>query len=242
MGGDNRGLAADPPRPSRESSPRAKKRRRGSIYRKETPRESSCSKRKYTPSSRPIPLMPPHLFALWPLRQPGDVIVPPGIGSVSMVPYHYPPLTTHYQPSSPSPSIVWPPMPTTTCMGIVTIPTRAPAPSLSVNDNPTGVRCEKPGGAPLPATGNASFESQRHPTSGATYHTPRLEDLPDPPADQRPSQTIRVLASAALRSELKGKLSLEEIVHRICSRFDHFRGLQNRTKLKVRLLLSTIRC
>jgi hypothetical protein len=62
----------------------------------------------------------------------------------------------------------------------------------------------------------------------ATNSKPRLEDLPDPPAAQRPLQTIRVLASAALRSEPKGNSTLEEMVDRICSRFEYFQDMQNR--------------
>jgi len=80
---------------------------------------------------------------------------------------------------------------------------------------------------------DTSSGSQQHQNSGATSSKPRLEDLPDPPAAQRPLQTIRVLATAALQSEPKGKLTLEEMVDRISGRFEYFQELQNRNKLKV---------
>jgi hypothetical protein len=234
MDGDSLGPAADPPQPSAEPR-RAKKRRRDSSPQEEIPAESSRSVRRHN-LSQPTPPLPLHPFPPWHPSHPGDGTVPPALGPVSMIPYPYPP-PTHHQPFFLTPSIVWPPMstaPATPYTESVMRPTKDPAPSPSVNDDPASVPFEEqPGGVPSPI--NNSLESQQYSTSGATNRTPRLDDLPDPPAGQRPPQTILVLASAALRSEPKGKLGLEEIVDRICSRFEYFQDSQIRANLKVRL-------
>ena len=80
--------------------------------------------------------------------------------------------------------------------------------------------------------GEQAAESQAS-TSDDILTSFRLEDLPDPPAGQRPPHTIRVLATAALRSSPTGKLSLEDMVEAISKRFDYFQGPTERKNLKV---------
>jgi hypothetical protein len=224
------------------TSQRAKKRRRCSSPQGETLGESSRSKRKRTASSRPTSPQSSLLLPLLPPSQPGGGTAYSTLGPISTVQYPYP-STIHQQPSIPPPSVVWPPVPTPpatmhigthTCTKQTTGPSKGPAIPPSVNYHRASVGFElQPKGSPLP--GNTSPGSQQSPDSGATNGKPCLGDLLDPPANQRPSQTIRVLASAALRSERKGKLTLGEIVDRICSRFQYFQDLQNRAKLKVGL-------
>ncbi|SRR5258706_2146817 len=217
----------------------AKKRRRDSSPQDETVGESSRSKRKRTRSSQPTaPLFPPSL--LLPPSQPGGGTAYSTLGPISIVQYPYT-STTHHQPSFPPPSVVWPPLPTTLATvhgGTPTGTKQTPGPITSplVNYDLASFGFEgRPKGTS--SSVNSPSGSQPHPDSGAANSRPRLEDLPDPPATQRPSQTIRVLASAALQSEPMGKLTLEEIVDRICSRFEYFQDLGNRAKLKVGLLL-----
>lgn len=212
----------------------AKKRRRGSSPQEETVGESSRSKRKPTRSSQPTAqLFPPS--SLLPPSQPGGGTAYSTLGPIPIVQYPYT-STTHHQPSFPPPSVVWPPVPTTPATvhgGTPTFAeqTRDTATSQLVNYDLASVGFE---GQPKGISSSVNFPSgsQPHPDSGAANRRPRLEDLPDPPATQRPPQTIRVLASAALQPMGK-KLTLEEIVDRICSRFEYFQDLQNRAKLKV---------
>jgi len=224
------------------TSQRARKRRRYSSPQGETLGESSPLKRKRTACSRPTPLLSPPLLPPLPASQPDGGTTYSTLGPISTVQHPYPP-TTHQQSSFPPLSVIWPSVSTTPatmhrgipiCTEQTMGPTKGPAISPSVNYDRAGVGFEEQlRGTPLPA--NASPGSQRYPDSGATNSNPRLEDLPDPPATQRPLQTIRVLASAALRSEPKGKLTLREMVGRICSRFQYFQDLQNRAKLRVGL-------
>ena len=231
----NPGAVADASQ-TNATSRRAKKRRRGSSPQEETSEEISRSKRKPTRSSQPTPPLFPPVFPLLPPSQPGGGTAYPTIGPISIVQYPYP-STTRHQPSFPPPSVVWSPIPTTPVtvhggISTCTEQTKGPITSPSRNHELASVGFEEqPGGTSLPV--NSSSGSQPHPDSGATNNRPRLEDLPDPRATQRPSPTIRVLASAALRSEPKGRLTLEEIVDRICSRFEYFQDLRNRAKLKV---------
>ena len=229
----NPGPVADAPQ-TNTTSRGAKKRRRGSSPQDETPEESSRSKRNSTRSSQPtLPLFPP-IFPLLP--QPGGSTSYSNIGPISIVQYPYP-STAHHQPSFLPPPVVRTPIPTTPAAVHGGIPTgteqsKGPNVSPSANHELASVGFEEqPRGTPLPV--DYSSGSQPYPDSGATNSGPRLEDLLDPPATQRPLQTIRVLASAALRSEAKGRLSLEEIVDRICTRFEYFQDLRNRAKLKV---------
>ena len=213
---------------------RAKKRRRGSSPQDETVGEGSHSKRKPTRSSQPTAqLFPPSL--LLPPSQPGGGTVYSALGPISIVQHPY--ASTIHQPLFPPPSVGWPPVPTTPATVHGGIPTRTeqtrgPVTSPLVNDDLASVGFE---GLPEGTTSSVDSPSgsQPHPNSGAANSRPRLEDLPDPPATQRPSQTLRVLANAALQSEPTGKLTLEEMVDRICSRFEYFQDLQQRTKLKV---------
>jgi len=241
MAEDNPGREAGASRAS-ATSQRAKKRRREPSPQEEIFSESSRLKRRPTPSSQPAPPPPLHLSPHWP---PGEGTVPPSFGPT--VPNTYPP-TTHHQPLFPTPSVVWPPLPATpaavtaqrgtpTYAELITRPTKDSAASPSVNHDLASINIEElPRGASLPALPeNSPSVPRQHPNPGGSSSNPRLEDLPDPPADQRPLQTIRVLASAALRSEPKGKLTLEEMVDRICTRFEYFQSLQNRNKLKVGL-------
>jgi hypothetical protein len=158
-----------------------------------------------------------------------------------MIPYPYPPLI-HHQHFFLTPSLVWPPIATTPatvhkdtpiCMEQVKGTTKELAISPSAIGGLASLGFgEQP--VVVPSSVNAPSGSQKHPDSGTANHRPRLEDLPDPPPAQRPVQTIRALASAAIRSDPKGKLTLEEIVDRICSRLDYFQDLQSRNTLKVR--------
>lgn len=228
------------------TSLRAKNRRRDTPPQEETLGESSRSKGNLTPSSRSTPPLPLHLSPLWLSIQPDASTAPPLLGPISMVPYPIP-STARHQPLFPAPSVVWPPFPTTptnvTAQSgtssydeLTPRPTKGPATLPSVNyDLATVSFEEQPKHAPLPV--NAPSDSQTHTNPGGARGKPRLEDLPDPPADQRPMQTIRALASAALRSEPKGKLALEEMVDRISSRFQYFQDFQNRNKLKVGLAI-----
>jgi len=83
---------------------------------------------------------------------------------------------------------------------------------------------------------NASSGSQQYPDSGTTNSKPRLEGPaesicgPPPLADH--SGTCECYAMIGAK---RGKLTLEEIVDRICIRFEYFQDLQNRAKLKVGL-------
>lgn len=228
------------------TSQRARKRRRCSSPQDETFRGSSRSKRKPTAPSRPTPPLSSPLFPLLllPPSQPGEGAAYSTLVPISIVQYPYL-SSTHQQPSLPPPSVVWtqtlaPTTPVTvhrgipTCTGKTTESTKGLATLPSVNYDLASVGFEEqPKGTSLPVC--ASSVPQQYPYSVATNSRPRLEDLPDPPATQRPWQTIRVLASAALRSEPKGKLTMEDMVDRICSRFEYFQDLQNRAKLKVGL-------
>ena len=240
MDEDNPGIAANAARWPRAKSPRANKRRIDSRLREETSGENSRSKRRRAHSSEPATPLPLPPFPLWPLSHPGEGTVPPALGSISMVPY---PSPAHHQPLFPTPTVVWPPTlttPTTVYKDTspstvrITSPKKGPATPSTVNDDLAYISSmERPRGASLHFS--ASLGPQEHPNSEASLRKPRLEDLLGPPAAKRPLQTIRVLASAALRSEPKGKLNLEDMVDRICSRFDYFQDSQNRAKLKVRL-------
>lgn len=241
-------MDADYPRPvasasqTTATSQRARKRRRCSSPQDKTIGESSRSKRKPTAPSRPTPPQSSPLFPLLPPSQPGEGAAYSTLVPISIVQYPYL-YTTYQQPSLPLPSVVWtqtsvPTTPVTvhrgipTCTGQTTRSTKGPDTSPSVNYDLASVGFEKqPKGTFLPAC--ASPGPEQHPYSVATNSKLRLEDLPDPPATQRPWQTIRVLASAALRSEPKGKLTMEDMVDSICSRFEYFQDLQNRAKLKV---------
>ena len=236
MDEDNRGLEAGASRSTATSS-KAKKRRRDSSPQEEASGESSRSKRKPTPSSQPTPPLLPNTFPLWPPGNSSGSTAPP---TIPMVPYPYM-STTHHQPFLSPPAVVWSPMPATPASVHRDIPTRTgqtrltegPTIASSVNYDLASVSVEEHRDVPFPV--NASSGSQQHPNSGVINNRPRLEDLPDPPAAQRSLQTIQVLASAALRSEPKGRLTLEEVVDKICSRFEYFQVLENRTKLKVGL-------
>ena len=229
--------AADAPR-TNATSRRAKKRRRGSSPQDKTPEEISRPKRKPTRSSQPTPPLFPPVFPLLPPSQPGGSTAYSTFGPIPILQYPYP-SNLHHQPSFPPPSVAWPPIPATPAtvhggIPIYTEQTTGTTISPPANHELASVSFEEqPGETSLPI--NSSSGSQPRPDSGATNSRPRLEDLPDPPATKRPSQTIRVLASAALRSEPKGRLTLEEMVDRICSRFEYFQDLQNRAKLKVGL-------
>lgn len=237
MDGDNPGREAGASWAS-ATSQRAKKRRRDPSPQEETLEELSHSERNSGPSSQPNPPLPLHLTSLWPPSQPSDGTAPPSLGPIPVVQYACTPATRH-QPLFPTPSVVWPPLPTSpatvtvkrgtpTYKELITRPAKKPATPPSVNNDLASISFEE-------QSTNAPSGSQQHPNLIATSSKPRLEDLPDPPADKRPMQTIRVLASAALQSEPKGKLTLEEMVDRISSRFEYFQDFQNRNKLKVRL-------
>jgi len=236
MDEDNPGLAAGASRPGPTSS-RAQKRRRCPSPQEETVGESSRSKRKPTPSSQSSPPLPLHIPPVWPPSHPSESTTSQTFGPMGMGPHLY----SHHQFTFPGPSVVWPPISTTpatvhgdtgTCTERTTRPTKEPATSMLVNYDLASVSPEEQP-RPAPLSVDTSSGSQQHPNSGATSSKPRLEDLPDPPAAQRPLQTIRVLATAALQSEPKGKLTLEEMVDRISGRFEYFQELQNRNKLKV---------
>lgn len=231
---------------ARETSQRAKKRRRDTPPQEDTLGEISHLEGNLIPSSQPTPPPPLHLSPLWVPIQPDEGTAPPLLGPISLVPYPYP-FTAGHQHLFPTPSVVWPPFPTTpanvtaqsgtpTYDEPTTRPTKGPATLPSVNYDLATISIEEHSkNAPLPV--NAPSDSQKYTHPGGVRGKPRLEDLPDPPADQRPMQTIRALASAALRSEPKGKLALEEMVDRISIRFQYFQDFQNRNKLKVRLAI-----
>jgi len=237
---DNSGLPAGTSRPS-ATYRTANKRRRSSPPQGETLGEGPCPKKRPTLSSQPARHLPLPSVSPWPPDHPGGGTAYSTLGPISVVQYPHP--TAHHQPLFPTPSVAWPPVPTTpvtvrrdayTCTERVTGPTKESTTSLPVNYDLASIGFEEqPRGTRLPV--NASSGSQQYPDSGATNSEPHLEDLPDPPAAHRPLQTIRVLASAALRSDPKGKLALEEIVDRICTRFEYFQDSQNRAKLKVGL-------